>query len=172
MEKQALVAVEEYLRTSYDPDVDYVDGALEERNLGEFEHALVQAKITVWLDAQCLSKRLFVVTEARVQVAPSRFRIPDICLTRGWPKSGIITAPPLLCVEILSPEDRLGRVEARIRDFLAFGVPAVWAIDPVQRRAWTYTKDGVEEANGPVLKAEEIVLDLGEIFSEIDKLRG
>jgi len=171
MARTALVPIEEYLRTSYDPDVDYVDGALEERNLGEFEHALLQAKISAWLDAQCLSKRLFVVTEARVQVAPSRFRVPDICLTRGWPKGGIITEPPLLCIEIHSPEDRLGRVEARIRDFLALGVPAVWLIDPVQRRAWAYTKAGVEEAADLILTAGEVSLPLQTIFASIDSMR-
>jgi hypothetical protein len=30
-----VVALEEYLRTSYDPDVEFVDGVLVERNVGE-----------------------------------------------------------------------------------------------------------------------------------------
>jgi hypothetical protein len=30
----ALLSLEEYLRTSYHPDCDFVDGHLEERNLG------------------------------------------------------------------------------------------------------------------------------------------
>jgi Uma2 family endonuclease len=171
MARTALVPIEEYLRTSYDPDVDYVDGALEERNLGETEHGGLQMLLIVWFHTRMAQCNVIAFPETRVQVAPSRFRIPDICLMRGWPKSGVITEPPLLCIEILSPEDRLGRVEARIRDFLAFGVPAVWVIDPMQRRAWTYTKAGVEEAAGLVLKSEEIVLDLREVFSEIDKLR-
>ena len=36
------VSVREYLSTSYRPDCDYVDGRIEERNVGEFEHALLQ----------------------------------------------------------------------------------------------------------------------------------
>ena len=28
----ALVSLDEYLKTSYDPDLEYVDGVLEERN--------------------------------------------------------------------------------------------------------------------------------------------
>jgi hypothetical protein len=31
----AFVPVEEYLASSYDPDVDFVDGEIEERNAGE-----------------------------------------------------------------------------------------------------------------------------------------
>ena len=37
-----LVPVEEYLSTSYDPDCDYVDGELEDRNVGEKGHSKVQ----------------------------------------------------------------------------------------------------------------------------------
>ncbi len=36
------VSVEEYLRTSYGPDCEYVDGRIEERNLGELEHSILQ----------------------------------------------------------------------------------------------------------------------------------
>lgn len=30
-----LLSIEEYLRSSYHPDADFVDGEIEERNLGE-----------------------------------------------------------------------------------------------------------------------------------------
>jgi hypothetical protein len=36
------IAVEEYLATSYRPDCDYVDGAIEERNVGEFDHSFLR----------------------------------------------------------------------------------------------------------------------------------
>ena len=32
-----LLSIDEYLHTSYKPDVDFVDGEIEERNLGEFD---------------------------------------------------------------------------------------------------------------------------------------
>jgi len=37
------VSVREYLTTSYRPDCDYVDGRIEERNGGEFDHGYLQA---------------------------------------------------------------------------------------------------------------------------------
>ncbi len=42
---QTLISVEEYLKTSYSPDCDYVDGVVEERNLGERDHSWIQAQI-------------------------------------------------------------------------------------------------------------------------------
>jgi hypothetical protein len=36
------IPVEEYLATSYRPDCDYVDGEIEERNVGEFDHSFLQ----------------------------------------------------------------------------------------------------------------------------------
>ncbi len=35
-----LVSVDEYLHSVYEPDVDYVDGVLEDRNVGEKKHGL------------------------------------------------------------------------------------------------------------------------------------
>lgn len=36
------VSVEEYLSTGYEPDCEYEDGMVVERNLGEFEHSFLQ----------------------------------------------------------------------------------------------------------------------------------
>ena len=40
----ALIPVEEYLRTVYRPDCDYIDGEVLERNLGEKPHARLQRR--------------------------------------------------------------------------------------------------------------------------------
>ena len=45
MKTEALVPVEEYLRTTYHPDCDYVDGEVLERNLGERDHSEVQGEL-------------------------------------------------------------------------------------------------------------------------------
>jgi hypothetical protein len=34
-----MVSLDEYLSTVYDPDCEYVDGELIERNMGEIDHA-------------------------------------------------------------------------------------------------------------------------------------
>jgi Uma2 family endonuclease len=64
-------------------------------------------------------------------VRPTRFRIPDVCaIPLSDPLVEILRTPPLLCIEILSREDRMSEIQERVEDYLAMGVPAVWVIDP------------------------------------------
>jgi len=51
----------------------------------------------------------------------------------------IFTEPPFLCIEILSPSDRLTEMQDRIDDYLSFGARYVWVIDPQTRRAYIST---------------------------------
>ncbi|MCC6343434.1 MAG: Uma2 family endonuclease [Bryobacterales bacterium] len=173
MEKQALVAVEEYLRTSYDPDVDYVDGVLEERNMGETEHSVLQRELIHWFLTKYRSKGLLPNPELRTQVSERHFRVPDILIVEGkMPRTGIITAPPVAVIEILSPEDRLVRIRAKMDDYLRFGVLHCWLVDPRERRAWEYTSNGDYEIRDRILRCEapEFHIDLPEIFATIDEM--
>jgi len=49
MSSATLVSVQEYLAASFDPDRDYVDGELQERNLGEQPHSLTQTSLAAFL---------------------------------------------------------------------------------------------------------------------------
>jgi hypothetical protein len=51
-----LVSEEEYPRTSYRPDCDYVDGEVVERNLGEYEHGSTQRADSL-SNSRCLRNR-------------------------------------------------------------------------------------------------------------------
>ncbi|MBZ5673855.1 MAG: Uma2 family endonuclease [Acidobacteriia bacterium] len=167
MSARTLISVEDYLATAYEPDCDFVDGHIEERNVGEVTHARLQARITAYLLTHYEAKGLVVMTEVRVQVRPGRFRVPDICLTVGEPGEEVLTKPPFVCIEILSPEDRMSRIEVRINDYLAMGVPYVWVLDPQTRQAFTATAaTGLQEVKSGVLQTENPALEvpLGEIF--------
>ena len=74
MSSATLVSVQEYLATSYRPDRDFVDGELQERNLGELEHALLQTAIAAWFWNKQKEWNVLPIVEQRVQVAPTRFR--------------------------------------------------------------------------------------------------
>jgi Uma2 family endonuclease len=109
-----------------------------------------------------------VLTSMRIQVAPTRFRIPDVCVVLGETKERILTKPPFLCIEILSPEDRLARVKARIDDFLAMGVPYVWVIDAKTRQIYIATPaDGLREVRDGILRTENPAfhVPLNELFA-------
>src|SRR6266446_6344575 len=110
MASRTLISVEEYLRTSYRPDCDYVDGEVVERNMGEYDHSRPQGRTLVYLMSREERWGITAVPEQRVQVSATRFRIPDVCVVLGTPTEQIFTKPPFLCVEILSPEDRMIRV--------------------------------------------------------------
>ena len=80
MAVESLISVEEYLKTVYRPDRDYVDGSVEERNLGERDHSRLTAQIVVWFYSLETEKNIRVYPEQRVQVSPTKFRVPDICI--------------------------------------------------------------------------------------------
>jgi Uma2 family endonuclease len=168
----ALLPVEEYLRTPYDPDCDYVDGEVQERNLGERDHSDLQSHIYAFFLNRAAQFRVYPFIEQRVQVSPTRFRIPDICLYAGAkPAEQVFRTPPFVAIEVLSSEDRMSRMQERLDDYLRFGVPPVWLIDPSTRRAWVYLPDGSRrEAPDGLLRTEKpgIVLPLPEIFRAID----
>jgi len=163
-----LVSCEEYLHTSYDPDVDYVDGELEDRNVGENDHSSLQAALIVHFHARRKELGIRVFPEQRVQVSPTRYRVPDICVTLGKPDEQVFTKPPFLCVEILSPEDRAGRMQRKISDYLQAGVPCVWVIDPRTRDAFIYTSSGMRSVQDGILRTQdpEIQVPLEALFED------
>jgi len=168
MASRTLISVEEYLRTSFRPDCDYVDGEVVERNMGERDHSSLQMSILMFLGSRRTQLGIEVFPEQRVQISPRRFRVPDICVVLGHTDEQILTKPPFLCIEILSPEDRMSRMEERADDYLAMGVPYVWVLDPAKRRAWTITSaEGWREVKIDVLKTHDpaIEVPLSEIFS-------
>jgi Uma2 family endonuclease len=172
MKAPVLVPVEEYLSTSYRPDCDYVDGEVLERNTGERDHSELQREFIVYLGTRAKLWGIHVFPEQRVQVAATRFRIPDVCVIVGKePQEQIFREPPFICIEILSRDDRRMRIEDRIADYLKFGVPYVWVINPVSRRVWTYSTEGIKEVTDGVLRTENpsIEVPLAEIFAGLDE---
>lgn len=137
MASTTLVSVNDYLKTSYRPDCDFVDGRIEERNAGGHDHAAWQAALILWFGQHQQEWNIEVLPEQRIQISATRFRIPDICLVLlEHPVEQILTKPPLACIEILSPEDTLRRMQERISDYQQFGVKNIWILDPATQRVY------------------------------------
>jgi Uma2 family endonuclease len=170
--EEPLVTVEEYLKTSYRPDCDYVDGRVEERNVGEYDHGLPQLILGHLFMNHREEWGIRVVTDVRTQVARRRFRVPDLSVLRAdAPKEQIISHPPLIAIEILSPEDGLSRFQERIEDYLGFGVEHIWILDPAKRAAYAASSTGLlpvrtEELTVP---GTPIRVVLRELFAELDR---
>lgn len=164
-----MISVREYLHAAYNPDCDLVDGEIELRNVGELDHSDVQTALATWFRVRRKQLGIWVVVEQRVRISNTRYRIPDVCVTLGGrPTEQGYKTPPFLCVEILSPEDRMPRVQNRIDDYLQAGVKFVWLINPVDRRAWIYTNTTIEEAKDGVLRTQspDLSVPLKEIFED------
>jgi Uma2 family endonuclease len=172
MGSTTLVPLAEYLRTSYRPDVDYLEGELLERNMGERPHARLQMYLGSIFFNQRRDWKLVVLPEQRVQVRPNRYRIPDLCVVRrSDPPDPIVTVAPVLCVEVLSSEDTLRTTRARVDDYLAMGVENVWVVDPWRRLAYYATPDGyIEPADGYLrLLGTPVAIPLAAVFAELDE---
>ena len=170
--RPATVSVREYLSTSYRPDCDYVDGRIEVRNVGEFEHGYLQALLAQFFLNNGKLWGVRTATDVRIQVKPASFRVPDVLVLRlDAAKERILTHPPLLVIEILSPEDRLGRFQDRIDDYLEFGIENIWIIDPERRVARLATRGGLHVIEDGILTvpATPIRLVLSELFLKLDQ---
>lgn len=168
-----MVPLEEYLRTTYRPDRDWINGETRERNMGEQPHASVQAFFTYLFKLNSSKWDLRVLPEQRVQTSANHYRIADVCVVRReTPFEPIVRTAPLLCIEILSRDDRMSEIQERVEDYLAMGVPAVWVVDPRRRRAYEAIPTGALQ---PALMeltvaGTEIRIPVPDIFAELDEL--
>jgi Uma2 family endonuclease len=172
MDARVLMSLEEYLHTQFDgPDREYVDGQVVERNMGELPHARLQGRLTHLLSRLAETLALQVLPEIRIQVSPTRFRVADIAVWRaGRIGERIPTIPPFLVVEILSAEDRLVRLQPKIREYLAYGVEWVWVIDPDERRAMSYSPADPGGALVDELRTQnpDLHIPLADLLSALD----
>jgi Uma2 family endonuclease len=131
---QTLIPVEEYLRTVYEPDAEFVDGEIVERNPGENPHNPVQARLVEIFYELKKKHPAHCRTELRMWVATARIRIPDVALFHPEKPAELVPSDaPLVVVEIVSREDRHTEIIQKFEEHRAWGVPHIWLADPWQR---------------------------------------
>ena len=95
--------------------------------------------------------------------------MPDVTIVRGGkPMGRVITTPPEIVVEVLSPDDRATDMQDKVDDYLAFGIPCVWVLRPETQRAWIHTVDAAREVRDGMLRnpAGDVVVPLSAIFTD------
>jgi Uma2 family endonuclease len=162
MSTKVLIAVEEYLKTSFDgPDCEYLDGEVVERNMGELEHADVQTTLAYLLRQLRRSLGIRVDTEIRIRITPTRYRVADVAVWRDDNiGDSIPTVSPFLAIEILSPEDRIIRVQPKITEYLSIGVEWIWLIDPIEKSAICYSQRNPAGALTEMLRTENPTIEI------------
>src|SRR6266567_495844 len=161
------IPLKDYLSSSFRPDREYVDGEVRERNVGKYEHARVQALLAGWFGSHEKQWGIAGAIAPRVQVSANRVRVPDLVVLRARKQPDVLVDPPLLVIEILSPDDSYSDTQERAQDYRAMGVETVWIIDPKTRTGRMCSgPDWVESARLEV-KGTPLHVVLADIFSQI-----
>lgn len=164
-----LISMAEYLHTSYSPDCEFVDGEVLERNWGDGPHAALHTFFIGYFAEHAEEFGVRVYPSLRTRVSDSRIRVPDVLLQRrDDPFEDIVTVPPLLCIEVLSPEDRMIAMLEKIDDYLEMGVPVVWLIDPRRRRMFCGDKEGLHPVAELVVPGSDVRLASAEVFADFN----
>ena len=161
---QEFVSVAHYLSSDFEPDAEYVDGVVEERPMGQFDHASWQKAILLWFSAQARVWNIRVLAEYRVKVAATRYRVPDVTVFRRDPPiEQVLTIAPVAVFEVLSPEDQVSRVLRKLADYQAMGIRTIVVINPETDTVYRYW-DGVLTPNeDPVCPSSACTLDWAKI---------
>ena len=169
MATSTLVPIAEYLHTTYHPDREYLDGELRERNVGKWEHARLQYLIGLWFGKHESVWNVMGSVEQRMQVAPRRIRIPDIVVLVAQEPPDVLIDPPLLVIEVLSPDDTYSDTQERASDYLSMGVQTIWIIDPETRSARMCVGNSWIETSHLQVPGTPIYLDLSAVFPFLTK---
>jgi Uma2 family endonuclease len=168
MATKIIITEEEYLRTSFDnPDREFRDGELVERSLPIFKHGTTQGELYVCFRSLRPKFHVFPCVETRMKIRPGRYLIPDVAVFHEWEPPDVPDRPPLVVVEILSPDDRISDVIEKFEEYRAWGVPHVWLVDPETRRIYSY-EAGLKPVSSIRVPELELELAPAEIFPHLN----
>jgi Uma2 family endonuclease len=133
-------------------------------------HGMVQFVVMLLLRARAWKP----ASEVRLKISCDFEPVPDVVASKEGIDPRYPTKAMDLCVEILSPGDRLKKVIDKAGYYLALGVRYVWVIDPEARTAWVVSEkfpQGVWiHPDGVLAAGEGTEIALKEIFEEVDQL--
>ncbi|MGD0911692.1 MAG: Uma2 family endonuclease [Terracidiphilus sp.] len=167
MATTARIPLIEYLDAAYRPDREFVDGEIRERNVGKWEHARVQWLLAHWFGNHEKEWEITGSTEQRVRVSENRVRVPDLVVLTAGPQPDVLVAPPLLVIEILSPEDSYSDTQERAQDYRTMGVETIWIVDPKTRTGRMCSGADWVESPRLEVKGTPLYVDLPGIFSQL-----
>lgn len=131
--------------------VELVRGRLFVREPPGARHGEVAMRIAFEImkhvEAHALGRVFAAETGFHLFSKPDTVRAPDVAFVRRDRIQGpvpvkYLAMSPDLAVEVLSPDDRPGRVLAKVGDWLEGGSAIVWVVDPVRCTARVHRADG------------------------------
>jgi Uma2 family endonuclease len=170
-----LISVEEYIARFVEggekPMCEYIDGELHPKPMATREHSQVQTNIIRHI-VRNNEEQFEALPELSTRLRQTKFYVPDIAVEElAHPIQGQYPGPEdpvFLCVEIKSPDDRIGKLFSKCEEYHTWGVPHCWIIDPERKIAWEYTPDDQEPRKADTaLNAGPIRITLTEIFRRV-----
>ena len=141
--KAFIITPEQYLATHFEREPELVHGEVAERPLPNLIHGRTQQRLAVHLDSVG-----YCCTEVRMRLAEDLFRIPDVAVFEGpGPMEPVPTIPPVLVVEISSPDDRLEAMLQKLEQYRVWGVQHIWLIEPELKRIHVYDHGSLKEVS-------------------------
>lgn len=183
------MSFEEWAALPEDEPGELVDGFLVEEEVPDYVHELVVIWLGRVLGNWGSSHGAFVAgSGAKFRVTPRRGRMPDLTVylagDKKPPGRGLITTPPSIAVEVVSPaarDERRDRIE-KLAEYAEFGVRWYWLVDPELRTFEILERTaegryvhaiGVSEGTiEPVPGCESLSLTVSALWAEIDRLEG
>ena len=79
-----------------------------------------------------------------MRLAEDLYRIPDIAMWTEQPEQ-LPSSPPLLVVEVTSPDDRLYDLLQKLDEYRAWGVEHIWLVEPELKQFHVYDHGSLRE---------------------------
>ena len=171
-----------------EPASEFAYGRVIPPPMPTFFHGLVTAAVIHRLSMRMHANPIGLVVTRTLHAnrREGRAYLPDVAviLSQNLPhdRAALVRGPlefrPDLAIEILSPDDRPGRVADKLAFYLRTGVPLTWIVDIDDRtltayrpgeRPTVYRQEDVVDGT-PVLPG--LTLELSRLFGEIDQLAG
>lgn len=163
------VPVDEYLRTTYEPHCEYLDGVLWPKALPDRIHSRLQKLLLLLIAQQERKYGIEALPELHMRVTPTRWRVPDVCALVALPET-----PPLFTIEIVSQGEPWTELRAKVADHLAMNVSLVIVADPYNRTVTVATQsEPLREIKPPLLvdipvpAAGTIQIDFDDLYRQL-----
>lgn len=158
----------EYLETPFPgPEPDFLDGEVIERSMPTNHHSAIQFFFSGRLWPMQEQGRLFTRPELRMCVAAGKYRVADLAIFDKQPIGPVPHTPPLVVIEILSPDDRATELHRKLSDYAAFGVRHIWIVDPMLREIYIYADRSLRQVEMFELPLFGLRFSCAEIMSQI-----
>ena len=156
---------------------EWIDGQWVEKPMST-ESGIVEINLGTALNVFVRASNLGVVISSagryKLFADQNRIREPDLSFIRRERKyTRVMTFPPDLAVEVISPSDVAENVETKLDEYLRAGVRLIWFVYVPTRNVWAYRPDGTARLYraADTLQGEDVLpgftMPVAEVFLEV-----